>query len=192
VLQYKTQGVSMKKSFLVLVVFVSFLLGNCVGNSSLKGIQFDILESSPTGIQFDTLETKVFTLNRITYSTNIHHISFASLPINDIVKFVEAQYGINIDMALFADAEMNESNMSSWVACSFINEYDDRYSTSLRYESSENQLVGIDFRNYYPQNELQADISIYVKGNGEGSYLFQLGEIGEIIGQTEMSIKVSN
>jgi hypothetical protein len=182
----------MKKAFLLLVVSVSFLLGNCIGNRSLKSIQsdtlgknsksiqFDILESSPTGIQFDTLETKVFTLKEVTYSTNIHHIPFDSLPINDIVKFVEAKYGINIDVTLFADAKMNESKMSTLVGCSFTSEYDDSYHTSLRYASSENQFVEINFSKYYPQNELQAFILLHAK------------DTGKIIGQTEMSINVSN
>ena len=153
----------MKKTYFLLAIFASFLLVNCVGVGK--------------SIKFDTLKTKTFTLSWVNYITNMNEFNqeipllFDSLPINDVIKQVEIKYGITIDTSLFEDTETNKSKIGGTVLGNMA-------VYSVKYETTETQIVGIIFGKYYQQQELDADISLYIKENEK------------TIGEAKITIKV--
>ena len=84
----------LKKSFVLVVICVSFLIFGCV--------------SSPNNVpvNFVELESKNFVLTEVMFMTNIAEYSirdpllFKALPILEVINKIEAKYGIKIDTSL--------------------------------------------------------------------------------------------
>jgi hypothetical protein len=137
----------MKMKFLVfLVSSISILFFSCV--------------SGPKSIKFDELSSKTFTLNDVTYMTNMDEfnknipILFVALPIQYVIKKIESEYAVKIDTSLFENSETTISKIKS---------YDfGMPNYFVEYDTDAYQKVSIFFGKYYQEKELEVTITLSI------------------------------
>jgi hypothetical protein len=122
-----------------------------------------ILAGGPQSINFDELSSKVFTLNHVSYMTNMEKFSknipqlFTMLPIQHIAKQIESRHKVKVDTGLFEDNETIVSKINSYnlTAPNYFVEFD----------TDASQKVSIHFGKFHQEKDLKADISLNIYEN---------------------------
>jgi hypothetical protein len=135
------------KAFIFAVSIVAFLALSC--------------SSGPKSVKFNELESRDFTLTRVFFMTNTDTYDindrslFAKLPINEVIRYIESKYEINIDRSLLnSNREMK----------SYSNIMPNRF---IELDTENTQRISIQFHRFYQENDLKVFISLRIFKNGE-------------------------